>query len=463
MFRFSDFGARLGARMFHLDLRALAVLRISLSLILIWDVLVRFWLLEDFHCDSGFLPRRSLLQGVYAPAWFCFHNLSGTYWFNALLFVVHGASLVGLALGYRTRLNNVVVWTLFNSLQSRNPYILDSGDRLLMMILLWGFFSDWGRCFSLDYRGQPPPPSYAVVNIGTVGLLSQAAIMYWLSAYWKWHPVWVEEGTALYYALSLDLFTRPAADLLLPYPDFLRVLTAATMVVEIVGPIFLLSGVRPLRILAVLGLGGLHFGILLFMSIGIFAPVCLTLLSGFWPWDKARISEDQRFSGLKSHHVLPLSILLLVLAWNLHKLSLLSLPVPAIRACNFLKADQYWNLFAPRPRIGDSWYILEVVSESGKQFDLWESREKPLRWERPKHTSTILRSHRDRIWGTALEGGATNEYTRQEYVRCKVRRFNERHPEDPVSVARLYAMKQATGENYRWEPARPELLVELSF
>ena len=449
--------------MFHLDLRALAVMRIVLSLVLIWDVLVRLWLLEDFHCDSGFLPRSALLQGVYSPAWFCFHNMSGTFWFNGLLLLVHLACLVGLGLGYRTRWNNVVVWLLCNSLQSRNPYILDSGDRLLMALLLWGFFSGWERCYSWDYRDKPAPKRYTVVNLGTFGLVSQAVVMYWMSSYWKWHPAWFQEGTSMYYALSLDLFTRPLADLLLPYPVFLKFLTRFTMAIEIFCPLLLLTGRLWLRRLAVVGLMGLHFGILIFMSIGIFAPVCLAMLSGFWPWESPDLEEFPKFKGLQWYHALPLSIFLLGTSWNLGQMKLFEIPVSVNRACNFLKADQYWNLFAPMPRNEDSWYILEIVTESGEVYDFWEDEEKPISWERPKHTSQILRSHRDRIWGTALEGKATNAYTRDQYLRCKVRRFNQRHPNDPVMLATLYAMKQTTGPDYRWMPATPESLVQLHF
>jgi hypothetical protein len=454
---------RLIERCFTLDLRALAVMRICIALVILGDLVLRLWMMEDMHGDGGFITRAALLRGVYVPSWFCFHMITTTKWMLFGLFLVHIAATVALAVGYHTRIATFVVWLLCNSLQSRNPFILDSGDRLLLLILLWGFFCGWGRCYSWDYRKKTKPESYQVVNIGTVGLLIQFCSLYWLSAYWKWDPVWLSEATALYYAMNLDLFTRPIAKVLLPYSGLLKLTTILTMFVEIFGPLAILLDRKWLRLCGVAGLVLLHAGIFLFMSIGVFPLVSLSYLMGLLPsmmWDRKAELQKSEWTYRKSDWV-PATLIALSFWWNAGQLGF-PRPLPVFYACNSLKLDQYWHLFAPVPRRIDSWFIVYGRTRSGKEIDLWEPEPKELSWERPEHVTYTLRSHRDRVFGTALETSAT-EPIKRSYLQFKARTYNEAHPDDPLVTIRAIAMQQITELDYKWTEPTPVTLAELHF
>lgn len=432
-------------------------------MVILFDLLRRMSMLTDHHGDGGFVPRELLVQhDLYRGSWFCFHLMAGSATMTGVLFLIHLTSAAAMCVGYRTRLATGVCWLLTNSLQNRNPFILDSGDRLLLLFLLWGFFCDWGSYFSMDARRQPPTEKQ-ILNFGTIAMTVQLCTLYWLSVYWKWHPSWLEEGSALYYATHLDLFSRPLAGWLQPYPQLLAALTHFTMAAEFFGPLLVLTGV-PLLILVGLGsLALLHLGIYVFMDIGIFPLVSLSYLLPFLPaavWERSWLKLNPLLS-YRPHYrdLVPALLLLLTVWWNCAATRYLRQPSWAFHMCHALKLDQYWNLFAPLPRTLDSWYVVQATTQSGRHLDLFEPRPKEFSWKLAVHTSQTFRSHRDRVYGTALEKVA-GEPLRQRFIKLKAERYNREHPQDPVTVVRLYAMQSVTRLYYRYSPTEAVLLAE---
>jgi hypothetical protein len=115
--------------------------------------------------------------------------------------------------------------------------------------------------------------------------------MYWFSAALKSGPEWRVDGTALYYALSLDqLSTQVGHYLLNEFPDFLTVMTFATFGLEALGPFLLFCPffTGPVRTGAVMAFMSLHFGIWLTMNLGIFpwiSAFCMVCFLPGWFWD----------------------------------------------------------------------------------------------------------------------------------------------------------------------------------
>ena len=459
---------RLLSRCFTLDLRSLAAARICLSLVLLADLLIRLTVLEDFHTDSGFMPRAELVRFKYVPSSICLHLFSGATWLMAVLFLFHIACVIALSLGYRTQLVTALCWLMGNSLQTRNPFILDSGDRLLMLILIWGFFCDWGKFYSLDARKNGVPGDTQVCHVGTAGFVLQMVYLYWFSVFYKWHPVWFSEGTALYIALNLELFCRPLAKSVLPFWDLMKTSTHLTVFAEAIGPLLILTGQKWLRLSGVLLLSVLHLGIFALMSIGVFALVSLTYLVAFIPgfvWDKFQKGQADKVAVPESSErsfwkELTAAILLtLVTWWNVNRAFSVPMPLPVFNLCHALKVDQYWNLFAPVPRTLDCWFVLYGVTESGKELDLWMPEAKPLSWEKPESVEATFRCHRDRVFGTALEY-VLEEGGRQSYLAVKARQHNEKHPDDPVVHLKFYRVEQLTALGYKYVKPEPVMLFE---
>src|SRR5215211_6204755 len=280
---------------FGADLRSLAAFRIVLAGLVLLDLAGRAPDLYAHYTDRGVLPRDILLQEALLNRWqFSLNLMSGELLVQALLFGVAALAALALLVGYRTRLMSIVVWVLLISIQARNPMILNTGDTLLRLLLLWGILLPLGAHWSVDraLKAAPPRLSMRFLSLATVGLFLQIALMYWVTAILKSGEEWRVDGTALYYALSIDEITTQIGAYLYQFPTLLMVLTFATILLEAFGPFLLFSPILtgPVRTGAVLAFMGLHFGVWLTLYLGMFpwiSALCMVCFLPGWFWDSA--------------------------------------------------------------------------------------------------------------------------------------------------------------------------------
>lgn len=279
---------------FGADLRSLAAFRIVLALLVLADLANRATDLSAHYADEGVLPRTVLIEELLHPSKFSLNLMNGQPLFQTLLFGVAVLAALGMLVGYRTRLMTFLVWALLLSIQVRNPLVLGGGDHLLHLLLFWGILLPLGAYWSVDrsLKAVPPRLSMQFVSFATVGLFMQIAFLYWFSALLKTGEEWRVDGTAIYYALSIDQIATPIGAFLYQFPELLKVLTFGTFALEVFGPLLLLSPyfTGPVRTAAVAAFMSLHFGILLTMDIGIFpwiSAFCMVCFLPGWFWDKA--------------------------------------------------------------------------------------------------------------------------------------------------------------------------------
>ena len=278
---------------FGADLRSLAAFRIVLALLVLADLANRFTDLYAHYTDRGILPRSVLQEEVLGPWVFSLNLMNGEPFFQKLLFGVAALTALALLFGYRTRLMTVIVWVMVLSIQWRNPLILNAGDTLLHMLLFWGMFLPLGAHWSIDraLKATAPRLSMHFLSLGTVALFMQIAFMYWFTAIHKSGEEWRVDGTAIYYAMSIDQIVTPIGAYLAHFPKLLEVLTFATILLEAFGPFLLFfpffTGL--VRTATILVFMSLHFGIWLTMDIGIFpwtSAFCMVCFLPSWFWDK---------------------------------------------------------------------------------------------------------------------------------------------------------------------------------
>ncbi len=178
-------GARPFLELFVIDIRSLAVLRIGLALVSLFYLFSLFPDVEMFLSNEGLLPIE--LSQQLSPA-----TLNGEwslYWFNGstsyakLLITVHAIAACLLLIGLQTRIMTVVCLVLTWSLLTRNPLIVDSGQHLLKMMLLWSVFLPLGAAWSLDAKISRRPRSrinWNIVNIATVTIMGQVLVGYFI-------------------------------------------------------------------------------------------------------------------------------------------------------------------------------------------------------------------------------------------------------------------------------------------
>ena len=212
-----------------------------------------------------------------------------------LVFAVTIALIVLFTLGYRTRIVTPVLLVLVVSLQSNNGYVLNGGDTLIRITLLFLVFANLSAHYSLDaWRAKnrasarrarrpliAPHITHGLHNMALILCCFQIIVVYTVSGVWKlsgddWLP-----GTALFYALRIDTFTV--------YPMLNEVLWQSSLLIYVATFIALWSQTlfplailwRPTRIFVLVALVFMHTGI--------------GLLLGLWPFSLAMIALDMLF------------------------------------------------------------------------------------------------------------------------------------------------------------------------
>jgi len=452
--------------LFGADVRALAVLRIGLAWIILIDLVQRSSDLVLHYSDLGVLPRADLLHLAPRRSLLSIHVLSGAWQVQALLFVAAALCALALLIGYRTRLATVASWFLFVSLNSRNPMVLLGGDVLIRVVLFWAIFLPLGARYSVDSALLRSPKVHGgrVLSAATVAYLVQLVLVYWFTAFRKSDPEWHSEGTALYYALSLDHLTTPLGQLLLEFPALLKTLTHGVLWLEVVGPLLLFSPVSTttIRSLTVLAFVLLHAGIGLTLRIGLFPWISALAMVVFLPspvWDGLRNiarrlpwiarwgDQGYRLVARPRTSAYPLSIaappvahgtprsrivgfgvlglLLYVVLWNVAALPAppFTLSAPLRSVGYVLRLDQSWNMFAPSPLKDDGWYVIPGRLRDGQLVDLFRNGAE-VRWEKPDSVADTYPNTRWRRYMMILPNHL--EYA-PSYARYLCREWNGRH------------------------------------
>lgn len=414
-----------------IDVRSLAAFRIGIATMLLVDLACRAVDLADHYTDRGVFPRAARLAlergedfaGENRYEW-SLHMLNGQTWAQAVLFLIAAVFALGMLAGYRTRLCTAASWLLLVSLHVRNPVVTDAGDTLLRTVMFWSMFVPLGAAASVDRRRRPGAgePRRQLLSIGGAALLLQIAMMYWCTAAAKNHPIWREEHSAVYYALSIDGFATPFAQWLLRFPVLLRALTIVAYWLEWLGPcVALCPGLtRWPRACIVFAFWILHAGMALCLEVGVLEwivnAVWLAYLPGVF-WDAlGRLTICRRLAGWRDSSLgrrivaaLDRSVfrrparadfrlsrlgaafvsvcLLYVAAWNVHETfasvkEAVHLPQGWRIPGRAIGLQQWWFMFAPSPMTCDGWFVMKGFLEDGSVVNLW-SPDEPLPVAKP--------------------------------------------------------------------------------
>lgn len=216
-----------------------------------------------------------------------------------LLFDVAFFGLIALVIvfivGYRTRIVLPIMLVLLVSLQSNNGYVLNGGDTLIRITLVFMLFANLSAHYSLDALRRkrrervgkvatqlvPAYVSNSAHNVGLILCCFQIIVVYVMSGIWKLTGSEWLEGTALFYSLRLDVFmTYPLLNELLWQSSLMiYIATFVALWAQTLFPLALLW--RPTRILVLVSLMFMHFGI--------------AVLMGLWPFSLAMIALDMLF------------------------------------------------------------------------------------------------------------------------------------------------------------------------
>lgn len=403
-----------------LDLRSLAILRILLGLVLIYDLFTYLPMAEFYLSDEGFVSRINFLKEQANPWNWSLLYISGNTYFVYGFLTWHLVTLLLFVLGYKTKWQTFFLWIQIISLHNRNWTVLNGGDELVRCCFLILIFLPLGAAYSWDsldsYKKNSPHSTNSLVNLA---LFLQLSIMYVSSAIFKDHPIWNKEFSALHYALSLDLFVRPAGVWLKNQDTLIAPMTAFAYYFELFGPILLFIGIIKKwwnfsRYLIVIAFVSFHLFIDTILNVGTFPYFAITLWLAFLPthfWDslkfdrkvkKATILYLQKHKKLKHiladqwlkikffqkyfYNFLGLFLILNLLYWPLldanFRFNVGQKYYPAFfqTTNRWLATYQDWHLFAPYPKVDNLWMEITGTLQNGKEVDLYRmiSKDKKL-------------------------------------------------------------------------------------
>lgn len=456
---------------YTLDLRALGLMRIGTGIVLLVDLLIRSFSLRAHYSDEGVLTVSVLKQYNWNPYYFSFHAISGEVWFEALLFVLNAACVVMLIAGYRSRLFTFICWAFLVSLQNRNPFILQGGDDLLRMLLFWGIFLPWGSAYAVR---QPARATNAAVSFANAGYLLLIASVYFFSAMLKTSPEWHEEGSAVYYALSLDQMRLPLGTLVYRFPWLMTFLTHLVYWIEVIAPLLLLLPLRNkwCRVAGIAAITLLQLGIMSCLYVGLFYIIALVALTGLLPspvmdalerrffGSGASLvkeeEEETRSSPLASFVRLNVNLYCIVLAlycliMNLSQVSWFKyeLQYSLLNVSHLLRLEQSWGMFSPAVLKDDGWYVYDGYTADGRHIDL--SNGATVDFSKPANVVTTYESDRWRKFGENYVFN-NNNHMRPYFCRYLIRSWNEKHPTERVVEATVFYMQETSLPGYQVKP-----------
>jgi hypothetical protein len=257
------------------DARPLALFRIALGVALLEDLLAQARGIPTFYTDAGILPR-----GPRPVPWmWSVLNVSGSIQGVDLIFAVGALATLAFTLGFLTRTSTAATWLFFVSLEHRAPEVHNGGDRLVAVLLFFGFFTDLSGRFSVDAARRGPRLTVRPF----VPRLLQAvpALLYAYTAWQKLRdagPGWFD-GSVLFANLHLQGWVRPGGVWLRSHPSLCTALGIGTIAAEISIPVllYLPFWIGRARALATLGHLGVQLGIVLTLKVANFTDVMFAL------------------------------------------------------------------------------------------------------------------------------------------------------------------------------------------
>ncbi len=298
---------------FTVDLRSLALVRVLIGAILLFDLVIRGADFATWLTDSGVLPRAVVLERMDTYRW-SLYNISGHWLWVLALQSLAGLAALALMLGYRARMAALISLVMLISLHNRVPLVLQGGDNLLLLMLFWMCFLPIGHRYSIDQAlidprlpaAKPVPSAYW--SVASVAILCQAMTVYFFSAFLKSGDEWYPDGTAIYYALHLDELNTWIANLWKNELWLSRPLTLYVWWLELIGPLLMFSPIfrLPLRLAVMIAFITLEIGFILNLHVGLFPLVSIASILLFtpaevWDWVNQRFF-DRRGKGLTLYY-----------------------------------------------------------------------------------------------------------------------------------------------------------------
>jgi Vitamin K-dependent gamma-carboxylase len=286
-----------------------ALFRIAFGVLALSYTLSMAPALFAFYSDDGILPRQPSYSGTWSWGLLGWFPSDGAVLLFYFLLLVGSVSLL---FGFQSRLAALVVFVCLVSFGRRNPWVLNSGDLLVMVLAFYMLFMPGGTAVSVDRWLKERPrfwefPARAIWPLRLVQV--QVSILYVFAVWAKVRGTTWNDGTAVSYAFRIgDLERFPVPGFVTDSLVLANLLTFGTLAVEL--SIGILVWNRVLRPWVLLVGVALHLGIDYAVRVGFFSWAVLVAYVAFVPPDTARsfiLATRDRLGRLTMPHWAPLA------------------------------------------------------------------------------------------------------------------------------------------------------------
>ncbi len=447
-------------------------MRIGIGFVLLTDLFIRSLSIKAFFTDEGVLPITILKEYNWSPTYFSFHTLSGDLWWQIALFIINTLCITLLIVGYRTRLFTFICWVLLTSLQNRNPFILQGGDDLLRILLFWAVFLPWGERYSILKKSTYATDYFSWANIGYI--LLPCSVLFF-SALLKTSPEWHSEGTALYYALSLDQIRMPFGSFIYQYPGLLKMLTHSVFYIELIAPALVILPFvsSKIRLIGIISIVFLFIGIALTLYVGLFYIIGIVSVIGLLPssvmdwfeshiyinkteFDSSQLQEPNSsilvniLFTLKNYFIIiVISFCLMMNLGSVKKFPYALDPI-IVNYGKVLRLEQNWGMFSPSILKDDGWFVYSGFNKQNKYIDIKNNIDS-VSFKKPIPVVKEFESDR---WRKFQENYTfnNNNYMRPFYCKYLLNKWNKEHPDNYITDLTIFFMKETTLPNYQTKP-----------
>jgi hypothetical protein len=323
-----------------LPIQSLAIMRVATAIVLFACAWQLHWHADVFYAiNDGLLPLHVATANNLFPRFLlALYKIANWY---QLGFIILYASSICLALGYRYKWASGISFVVLLLLQLRNPYILQGGDNLLRLLLLWLILLPANTSLAIQ-KGNV----LIIHRVVWVAFIIQIAWIYSSSA-WLKGVEWHSDFTALTYVFAHHGVAKPFTYELVYHPQILRIATAVVYMAEWILPLLLLIGIR-IKLLGYIGAIGLllfHLFNAIFLNIGLFPWVGMVSLIPLLPFVHSKYLHMQVSNTLTNGVYIILLVLISVSAF--YVLQPKGKDTETIRAIRYIGLYQRWDMFAP--------------------------------------------------------------------------------------------------------------------
>lgn len=422
------------------------------------DICIRLSDFTAFYTQNGVLPFQYFSQFFDKYYFLPIYQLNDTPWFVGICFAIHLIAIFCFAIGYQTKLFQVITLLFYISLHMRNPYVLQGGDDLIRCMLIFSLFMPLNAMWAL----QTKKVTYNY-TFYTLVFMFQVLMVYWVSACMKTSPEWHSDGTALYYAFNLDIIQWPLAKYLLQFPTLLKVLTHVVFYFEILVPIlfFIPFKNQRMRAIGIISIVLFQIGIASTLYVGLFYLINLCALVPLLPpqfftyFKFKKIAQSEKLTNQITYNYLIISILIYVLIWNTSYIPQFKYGLAQkYKSIGFtLGVNQNWGMFAPAVYKDDGWLIFETILANGDTIDLNRNNHK-IDYQKPENAMSLVKNDRWRKYYEHLVS-AGNMWLRQPLKNHAIKHYESSVSDSNLKVKKFYMLYR---KEFTVPPNNPFLL-----